>query len=64
MHFGADADSAHRFVLGLLDWMLNGLDDTARTRAMADLRTSIQAHSCPEGVLYPSATWLITTVRD
>jgi hypothetical protein len=27
MWFGDDADDAHRFVLGLMGWMLEGLDD-------------------------------------
>lgn len=60
MHFGDDADQARRFVLGLLGWMLDGLDDTRRDRAVADLRATIEAHAGPQGVLYPSATWLVT----
>ncbi|MFI6051062.1 class I SAM-dependent methyltransferase [Streptomyces violascens] len=61
MHFGADPDTAQRFITGLLGWLLTGLDETGRTRALAELRASIDAHNTPEGVLYPSATWLITT---
>ncbi|WP_037606838.1 class I SAM-dependent methyltransferase [Streptacidiphilus rugosus] len=63
MHFGADPDTAQRFVTGLLGWLLNGLDHAGRTRALADLRASIEAHRTPEGVLYPSATRLIITAR-
>ena len=33
MWFGNDADDAHRFVLGLMGWMLEGLDDAGRARA-------------------------------
>jgi uncharacterized protein YciI len=34
MWFGNDADDAHRFVLGLMGWMLEGLDHTGRARAI------------------------------
>jgi SAM-dependent methyltransferase len=63
MHFGADPDTAQRFVTGLLGWLLAGLDANGRARALADLRASLDAHRTPEGVLYTSATWLITTTR-
>ncbi|MCU7821065.1 class I SAM-dependent methyltransferase [Kitasatospora sp. DSM 101779] len=63
MHFGSDADDAHRFVSGLLGWMLADLDDSGRARALADLRTTLRAHETSDGVLYPSATWLITATR-
>jgi SAM-dependent methyltransferase len=63
MHFGTDPETAQRFVIGLLGWLLAGLDDHGRGRALADLRASLDAHRTPEGVLYPSATWLITTTR-
>ncbi|WP_084955829.1 class I SAM-dependent methyltransferase [Thermoactinospora rubra] len=63
MHFGADAPGAFRFVTGLLGWMLDGLDTAARDRALDDLRGTLEAHATPDGVLYPSATWLITTHR-
>lgn len=62
-HFGPDADSAHRFLLGLVGWMLADLDDTSRERAVTDLYTTLKAHETPEGVLYHSATWLITATR-
>jgi SAM-dependent methyltransferase len=63
MYVGPDAATAQRFVTGLLGWLLSGLDDTRRERALADLRASIEAHRTPEGVRYPSAAWLITTSR-
>ncbi|MEU6284569.1 methyltransferase domain-containing protein [Streptomyces sp. NPDC047028] len=63
MHFGADPETAQRFVTGLLGWLLTELDEDARARALADLRASLEAHRTPEGVLYPSATWLVTTAR-
>ncbi|GAA3244729.1 methyltransferase domain-containing protein [Streptomyces sp. XM83C] len=63
MHFGTDADDAHRFVVGQLGWMLEGLDDTGRARALDDLHAALRARETPEGVLLPSATWLITATR-
>lgn len=63
MHFGAGADDAYHFVTGLLGWMLTDLDDTGRERALADLRATLRAHETPDGVFYPSATWLITASR-
>ena len=38
MWFGTDVDDAHRFVVGLLGWMLEGLDDAGRARALDALR--------------------------
>ncbi|MGH9085242.1 MAG: class I SAM-dependent methyltransferase [Acidimicrobiales bacterium] len=63
MWFGTDADDGHRFVLGLMGWMLEGLDDTGRTRAIDDLRTTMAAHATPDGVLFDSAAWVISAVR-
>jgi len=63
MWFGADADDAHRVVLGQLGWMLADLDEASRTRARDALRASIDAHETPEGVRYASAAWLVTATR-
>jgi SAM-dependent methyltransferase len=41
MWFGTDADDAQRFVLGLLGWMLEGIDDAGRARARDDLRSTL-----------------------
>ncbi|MBT2398202.1 class I SAM-dependent methyltransferase [Streptomyces sp. ISL-100] len=60
MHFGPDAGRAYPFVSGLLGWMLDGLDDSGRRRALTDLRASLDAHETPSGVLYESAAWLVT----
>jgi SAM-dependent methyltransferase len=64
MWFGAEADDAHPFVLGLLGWMLDGLDDAGRTRALDDLRRNLAAHETPDGVLYDSAAWLVRAIRS
>ena len=65
MWFGATADEAERFVhgLGFTVFMLQDLDDAAQERARRDLRATIEAHATPEGVLYPSAAWIVTASR-
>jgi SAM-dependent methyltransferase len=63
MWFGTSAEDAHRFVLGLLGWMLAGLDDDRRGQALASLRATLTAHDTGHGVLYRSATWLICATR-
>ncbi|MGR7026807.1 class I SAM-dependent methyltransferase [Geodermatophilus sp. URMC 62] len=61
--FGADADDAQEFVLGLAGWLLDGLDDAARARAVADLRRRLEAHTGPDGIEFGSAAWLVTARR-
>jgi len=63
MWFGRDTDDAHRLVSGLLGWMLEGLDDTRRARALDALSATMVAHGTPDGVLYESAAWLIRARR-
>jgi SAM-dependent methyltransferase len=63
MWFGSDADDAHRFVLGLMGWMLNGLDQASRTRALNELTATITAHTSSDGITFASATWLIRATR-
>ena len=63
MWFGTDADDAHRFVLGLMGWMLQGLDDNGRARAVGGLRTTMAAHETSAGVVFGSAAWTITATR-
>jgi SAM-dependent methyltransferase len=63
MWFGTDADGALRFVLGLAGWMLDGLDDDHRRRAIEALRSSLAARQSPAGVRYDSAAWLVTAER-
>lgn len=62
MHFGADTDSAYRFVrgLGFVRGVLDGFDPAARERAEAALRADIEAHQGDSGVRSASAAWLIT----
>jgi hypothetical protein len=50
-------------VFGLMGWMLQGLDDAGRDRALDNLRVTVAAHETLDGVLFDSATWLITARR-
>jgi SAM-dependent methyltransferase len=59
MWFGSDPDDAHRFVLGLMGWMLDGLDDTGRDRALGALRATVTAHAGSDGITFASGAWLI-----
>jgi SAM-dependent methyltransferase len=63
MWFGADADDAQQFILGFLGWVLNGLDNAGRTRAVDDLHATLAAHQTDNGVVYRSAAWLVTATR-
>lgn len=63
MWFGRDADEAVDFIHGVTGWMLDGLDEAARSRAVEDLRSSAVAHCTATGVEFGSATWLVTARR-
>ena len=62
MHFGTDGADAADFILGLQGWMLEGLDDDARRRAVDALHDACASHEGPDGVTFASAAW-ITTAR-
>jgi SAM-dependent methyltransferase len=64
MWFGTGAEDAHGFVLGLLGWMLEGLDPDARDQAVENLKATLDAHTSDGGVTFESATWLITASRS
>jgi SAM-dependent methyltransferase len=64
MWFGNNADDAHRFVLGLMGWMLEGLDDDGRARAKDALHTTMAAHETPDGVRFGSAAWITQATRQ
>lgn len=63
MWFGNDAADAHRFALGLMGWMLEGLDAAGRARAIAALHTTMADHETPDGVLFESAAWTTHATR-
>lgn len=62
MWVGGDADGAWAFVseMGLVRGLTDGLDHETKTRAMGNLRHTIDAHETRDGVLFSSAAWLIT----
>ena len=47
MWFGASAGDAYTFALGLLGWMLEGLDNDQRGQALATLRATVTATPPP-----------------
>ncbi|MEV8373204.1 class I SAM-dependent methyltransferase [Kribbella sp. NPDC056861] len=59
MYFGPDVPTAERFVLGVLGWLVDGLDDETRAQALEALRIDLQTHLTAEGVAYASSAWLI-----
>jgi SAM-dependent methyltransferase len=63
MDFGPTVEEAFALISGLTAWMLDGLDDEGRARALADLRAVLASHQTPDGVRLASATWLVTAVR-
>ena len=63
MWFGADAPEAHDGVLGVLGWMLEGLDDATRSAALDALDATLAAHLTHHGVVYGSAAWIIRARR-
>ena len=61
--FGNDADDATRFAIGLLGWMLEGLDDAGRARALDALHDTMAAHESAGGVLFGSTAWFVEATR-
>jgi SAM-dependent methyltransferase len=59
-YVGGDSQDAFANVLGFAGWMLEGLDDRGRARALENLRATLARHESTSGVLYDSAAWLIT----
>jgi hypothetical protein len=64
MWFGEDAADAFALVSGLMGWMLEGLAEDGRARALDDLMATMAAHETPDGVLFESATWTIRALRS
>jgi SAM-dependent methyltransferase len=63
MWWGADPGDAQRFVLGLMGWMLDGLDDRGRALALEGLRRTLENHRGSGGVELDSAAWIIRARR-
>jgi len=63
MWFGDDVDDARSFIVGLMGWMLEGLDVQERSAAVEDLGRVLAAHETDAGVCFGSAVWTIRAVR-
>lgn len=63
MYFGAGASDARRFIVGFAGWMLEGLDEAGRARALDDLQAALAGHERSDGVWFDSAAWLVSAVR-
>jgi SAM-dependent methyltransferase len=63
MWFGTDPDDGLEFVLGVMGWMLDGLEVDRREAAVRALRDVLSDHQTPDGVLLGSGAWLVTAVR-
>jgi hypothetical protein len=63
MWFGDDAEDALGFILGQLGWLLEGLDEATRRRAVSDLADRLAHRQGPDGVAFGSACWLVTARR-
>jgi SAM-dependent methyltransferase len=60
MWFGTDAEDALTFILGQLGWLLEGLDEDTRRRAVSDLEERLAARQGSDGVTFGSACWLVS----
>jgi SAM-dependent methyltransferase len=60
MVFGSDPDDAVSFILGLMGWMLAGLDDDRRRDAIEALRATCSRHQTSDGIAFASGAWITT----
>ena len=65
LSLGGDADGAFAYIrsLAITRGMLRGLDAGTTERALEAVRATIDAHTTDRGVLFDSASWLITAHR-
>ena len=64
MWFGDRVPDTLAFVLGAAGWMLEGLGEDERRRAVGALQALLEAHQGPDGVTLGSACWLVTAHRS
>lgn len=60
MWWGPSADEARDFLVGAAGWMLEGLDDAQRAGAVDTLHQRLRELETADGVLVPSAAWIVT----
>ena len=65
MHMGTDADDAYEFIgqIGIVEGLLDGVDDAGRAEGLANLRRFLKEHETDDGVLLPTAAWRITATK-
>lgn len=62
MWWGPDAEAARDFQVGAAGWMLEGLDEDDRATAIRALHERLRELETPDGVLVPSAAWIVTAL--
>lgn len=60
---GSDPDEATTWMAGQMAFLLTGLDDAVRARALENLRDVMARHHTAHGVLIGSGAWLVTAGR-
>ncbi len=65
VELGTDAEDAFTFFrnVGIVEGLLDGIDDAGRAEGLANLQAVMAAHATPDGVLLGSSAWLITAER-
>ena len=65
MEAGRDADHAYEFIsqVGIVEGLLDGVDEGGRAEGLCNLRDLLKSHESEDGVLLPTAAWLITARR-
>jgi hypothetical protein len=63
MWFGTDAEDAFAFTADAFGWMVQDLDEDAKTNALSELRALLAAHETDNGVNLDSGGWLIAARR-
>ena len=59
---GSDVEDSYGFVTGLMviQMMVKDLDDATKARAFENLRATFAEHQTDDGVIFDSASWIIT----
>lgn len=60
MVFGCEVEDSVTFILGLMGWMLAGIDDSQHSGAVEALRATCARHHTSNGVAFASAAWITT----
>src|SRR5262249_25063053 len=61
--WGANVVEAEALAVALLGWRLKDSTEEARTAALGELRATLAARHGPDGVVFPSASWLVRARR-